>query len=93
MINSSMLPFLVPVIMKCYACLCVLISAPCLCTLIHLFVTSIQIGPFHGSHASKARIEVQVHLNLHGIIDIESVTVINLIFISSYCIISFERSF
>ncbi|XP_027938865.1 heat shock 70 kDa protein 16-like isoform X2 [Vigna unguiculata] len=30
------------------------------------------IGPFHGSHASKARIEVQVHLNLHGIIDIES---------------------
>ncbi|KAL9316647.1 hypothetical protein ACSQ67_017648 [Phaseolus vulgaris] len=34
------------------------------------------IGPFHGSHASKARIEVQVQLNFHGIIGIESVVLV-----------------
>ncbi|XP_014502537.1 heat shock 70 kDa protein 16 [Vigna radiata var. radiata] len=34
------------------------------------------IGPFHRSHATKAIIEVQVQLNLHGIIGIESVTLV-----------------
>lgn len=43
--------------------------------LIHLFATSTQIGPFHGSSGSKAEFEVTIQLNLHGIVNIESSTV------------------
>ncbi|RDX64723.1 Heat shock 70 kDa protein 16, partial [Mucuna pruriens] len=39
-------------------------------------ISCFTIGPFHGSHGSKARIEVQVQLNLHGIISIESATLV-----------------
>ena len=34
-----------------------------------------QIGPFQGSHSEKARVKVKVHLNLHGIVSVESATV------------------
>lgn len=43
--------------------------------LIHLFATSIQIGPFQRSGESKAVVEVRIDLNLHGIVSIESSTV------------------
>ncbi|TKY57284.1 Heat shock 70 kDa protein 16 [Spatholobus suberectus] len=39
-------------------------------------ISCFTIGPFHGSHGSKARIEVQVQLNLHGVISIESATLV-----------------
>jgi heat shock protein 4 len=41
----------------------------------HLFVTSIQIGPLPESDGSKAVFEVIFQLNLHGIVNIESSTV------------------
>lgn len=34
-----------------------------------------QIGPFQGFHSEKARVKVKVHLNLHGIVSVESATV------------------
>ncbi|KAG5120670.1 hypothetical protein JHK84_039010 [Glycine max] len=37
-------------------------------------ISCFTIDPFHGSHGSKARIKVRVQLNLHGIISIESAT-------------------
>ncbi|XP_027330921.1 heat shock 70 kDa protein 16-like [Abrus precatorius] len=38
-------------------------------------ISCFKIGPFHRSHGSKTRIKVQVQLNLHGIVSIESATV------------------
>lgn len=35
----------------------------------------LQIGPIQGSHSEKARVKVKVHLNLHGIVSVESATV------------------
>lgn len=34
-----------------------------------------QIGPFQGSSSEKARVKVKVHLNLHGIVTVESAMV------------------
>ncbi|XP_020230583.1 heat shock 70 kDa protein 16 [Cajanus cajan] len=39
-------------------------------------ISCVTIGPFHGSHGSETRIKVKVPLNLHGIVSIESATLI-----------------
>ncbi|KAI9115670.1 hypothetical protein K1719_013339 [Acacia pycnantha] len=39
-------------------------------------ISSFTIGPFHGSHGGKARVKVRVQLNLHGIVSVESATLI-----------------
>ncbi|KAK7287503.1 hypothetical protein RIF29_00783 [Crotalaria pallida] len=39
-------------------------------------ISCFTIGPFHGSHDNKARVKVRVRLNLHGIVIIESATLI-----------------
>ncbi|KAL2322644.1 hypothetical protein Fmac_027023 [Flemingia macrophylla] len=39
-------------------------------------ISCVTIGPFHGSHSSKTRIKVRIPLNLHGIVSIESATLI-----------------
>ncbi|KAG4920880.1 hypothetical protein AAZX31_18G095700 [Glycine max] len=39
-------------------------------------ISCVTIGPFHGSHGSKIRVKVRVPLDLHGIVSIESATLI-----------------
>ncbi|TKY46872.1 Heat shock 70 kDa protein 16 [Spatholobus suberectus] len=39
-------------------------------------ISCVTIGPFHGSNGSKTRVKVRVPLNLHGIVSIESATLI-----------------
>ncbi|XP_019459795.1 PREDICTED: heat shock 70 kDa protein 16-like [Lupinus angustifolius] len=39
-------------------------------------ISSFTIGPFHGSHGCKTKARVQFQLNLHGIVCIESATLI-----------------
>ncbi|XP_061339759.1 heat shock 70 kDa protein 16-like isoform X2 [Gastrolobium bilobum] len=39
-------------------------------------ISCFTIGPFQGSHGSKTRVKVRVELNLHGIVSIESATLI-----------------
>ncbi|RZR92723.1 hypothetical protein BHM03_00021077 [Ensete ventricosum] len=38
-------------------------------------VREFQIGPFHSSKGERAKLKVKVHLNLHGIVSVESATV------------------
>ncbi|KAJ7960763.1 Heat shock 70 kDa protein [Quillaja saponaria] len=40
-------------------------------------ISCFTIGPFQGSHGNKARVKVRVQLNLHGILTIESATLID----------------
>ncbi|XP_061342267.1 heat shock 70 kDa protein 16-like [Gastrolobium bilobum] len=39
-------------------------------------ISCFKIGPFHGSHGTKTRVKVKVQLNLHGIVSIESATLV-----------------
>ncbi|KAG5138392.1 hypothetical protein JHK82_023123 [Glycine max] len=39
-------------------------------------ISCVTIGPFHGSHGSKIRVKVRVPLDLHGIVSVESATLI-----------------
>ncbi|KAK9269395.1 hypothetical protein L1049_001168 [Liquidambar formosana] len=39
-------------------------------------ISCFTIGPFHVSHNEKAKVKVKVHLNLHGIVTVESATLI-----------------
>lgn len=39
-------------------------------------ISHFMIGPFQGSHSEKAKVKVKVHLNLHGIVTIDSATLI-----------------
>lgn len=39
-------------------------------------ISCFTIGPFHSSHSEKARVKVKVQLNLHGIVSVESATLI-----------------
>ncbi|XP_014522749.1 heat shock 70 kDa protein 16 [Vigna radiata var. radiata] len=39
-------------------------------------ISCVTIGPLHGSHGSKSRVKVRVSLDLHGILNIESATLI-----------------
>ncbi|KAL3850865.1 hypothetical protein ACJIZ3_012747 [Penstemon smallii] len=40
-------------------------------------ISSFKIGPFRVSHVEKTKIKVKVHLNLHGIVTIESASLID----------------
>ncbi|KAI4308013.1 hypothetical protein L6164_031132 [Bauhinia variegata] len=39
-------------------------------------ISSFTIGPFPGSHGGKTRVKVRVQLNLHGIVSVESATLV-----------------
>ncbi|KAF4394583.1 hypothetical protein F8388_020408, partial [Cannabis sativa] len=39
-------------------------------------ISCFKIGPFQGSQSEKTRIKVKVHLNLHGIVRVESATLV-----------------
>lgn len=39
-------------------------------------ISHFTIGPFQGFHSEKAKVKVKVHLNLHGIVTIDSATLI-----------------
>ncbi|XP_062077728.1 heat shock 70 kDa protein 16 isoform X2 [Humulus lupulus] len=39
-------------------------------------ISFFKIGPFQGSHSKKARVKVKVRLNLHGIVSVESATLV-----------------
>lgn len=40
-------------------------------------ISCFTIGPIQGSHSEKARVKVKVHLNLHGIVSVESATLLD----------------